>query len=70
MKLWSPFRRRAADPITQELDEAATRNVQQAEQSQQARAQLQAAVEAEQVQIRRNSLGHLLHDALIARRHP
>ena len=70
MKLWTPFWRRADDAITQALHEATARNMQQEEQSQQARAELTAAVEAEQTQIRRNHLGELLHDALIARRHP
>lgn len=71
MKLWNPLRRNRHDSVTQSLDKAAEVNAEQATDSAEARAQLTAAVEAEQDQIRRNHLGHLLHDSLIIRRrHP
>lgn len=68
MKLWSPIRRRKRDPITKALDDAAARNAKNAQRSDQAHDQVDAAVKAEQDQLRRNHLGDLLHDALTTRR--
>lgn len=65
---WWPWRKRVTpDP---ELSRAKQEFEQNRAAARGAVVRLAAATAAEQDQIRRNHLGQLMHDALIARRHP